>query len=287
MKILVTGGNGFIGKNFCLSDFEGNELIPLVRSESSSFVGNFRLSDGSVETLKKSLDGVDAVVHLATCYIAEHKASDIGKLLEANIQFGTNLLEAMTEVGVNKILNVGTVWQKFQAEQYRYGNLYAATKQAYQEILSWYCDAKGISAINLHLTDTYGAGDTRRKLIQLLVDAAVSGDVLDMSPGEQTLELTHIDDVVSALKIACGHLNTQLPGEINTYSLLAGGALSLREIVAVVEQKTNAKVNVNWGARSYRMREVMTPPYTAYNKLPGWSPTTSLGQGIELLWRAK
>lgn len=287
MKILVTGGNGFIGKNFCLSDFKGNELIPLVRSESSSFVENYRVSDGSVETLKNSLEGVDAVVHLATCYIAEHKASDIDKLLEANIQFGTNLLEAMTEVSVNKLLNVGTVWQKFQAEQYRYGNLYAATKQAFQEILSWYCDAKEISAINLHLTDTYGAGDTRRKLIQLLLDSANSGAVLDMSPGEQKLELTHVDDVISALKIACDLLKSQLPRENNTYSLLTGGELTLREIVAIVEQETNAKVSVNWGARPYRMREVMAPPFAAYTKLPGWSPTVSLEEGIKLLWKDK
>ena len=87
-------------------------------------------------------------------------------------------------------------WQHFGTPDYRPVNLYAATKQAFEDVLAYYADAQGIAAVTLELYDTYGPGDPRRKLIRILFEAARSGEPIQLSPGEQVIELLHVDDAV-------------------------------------------------------------------------------------------
>lgn len=283
MRILVTGANGFIGQRFCVSELPGVEVVALVRSSVLAPCKNFKVYDGTIESIISALDGVDVVLHLATLYVAEHQSSDISGLIDANITFGTLLLDAMRHASVKKIVNVGTVWQRYDAKDHSYANLYAATKQAYQEIVTWYCDAYDLSAINLHLGDTYGEGDKRRKLVQLLIEVQRNGSCLDMSGGEQKIDLCHVSDVIAGLRIACEMVLTITPGQIETYSLLSNNAISIRDLVALVEDVLDVKLQINWGARPYRKREIMCPPYSAYDTLPGWTPEVDISQGILLL----
>lgn len=282
MRVLVTGASGFIGSQFCKYKRDEFEIVALVRDISKvNFDGvEVRYFDGSYQSLVDSLQDVDAVLHLATTYIAEHKAEDIGRLIDSNVMFGTMLLEAMAEQGVTKLVNIGTTWQKFNGEDHRYANLYAATKQAFQEIVNWYSDAKGLSVINLHLNDTYGEEDTRKKLIQLLIETAKSGVTLAMSPGEQRFETCHIGDVLDGLSIALKNLNQTEDTLNSTYALLTGEDKSLRELVAEIEQAVGKPLCIEWGAREYRKREVMSVPFDHYQILPQWSPKIGLKEGI-------
>lgn len=286
MRVLVTGANGFVGQNFCKNVAADFDVVALVRNESGRFNDLCRVFDGSYDSLLSAMNGVDVVLHLATCYVADHCHDIIPNMVQSNIEFGTLLLEAMNQSGVSRIVNVGTVWQKYEAKDYRYGNLYAATKQAFQEIVSWYCDSKGFSAINLHLSDTYGEGDKRKKILQLLLNLAESGEPLDMSGGVQKIELTHIDDVVQALYIACDLVSEQVKHSCTTYSLLTGNEISLKNLAIVVESVIGKPLKINWGVRPYRDREVMSTPHNAYQKLPVWQPQVSLHEGIRRVFQS-
>ncbi|EMK3755670.1 NAD(P)-dependent oxidoreductase [Providencia rettgeri] len=283
MKILVTGASGFIGSQFCKYHSSEFEPIALVRNANSS-IKKSRYYDGSYDSLCQALEGIDIVLHLATYYSAEHNPDDIHKLIDANISFGTYLLEAMKEKQVKKFINIGTTWQNYMGDKHRYANLYAASKQAFQEIVNWYVDSQNYSVINLHLNDTYGEEDTRKKLIQLLIECAITGRELKMSPGEQQFESCYIHDIIQGLEIALKMIIDSPPNYNETYSLLSGNNCSLKELASIIEKVTNKKISIHWGGRPYRDREIMKIPYHCYETLPGWQPKTSIHDGIEILF---
>lgn len=110
----------------------------------------------------------DAVIHLAALYVNQHKPADIFELANSNIVFGTHILEAMTKNGVAKFLNIGTRWQHLGNKRYNPANLYSATKEAFKAILMYY-ETRGLKHKTLEFGDTYGSGDTRKKIMELLI----------------------------------------------------------------------------------------------------------------------
>lgn len=112
----------------------------------------------------------DIVIHIASLTSVTHDYSTIENLLRSNIEFPTKLLEAMEVAGVKKFINTGTTWQNYNSADYEPVNLYAATKQAFEDILKYYIFAKGFSSITLRLFDTYGPNDTRKNLYHYLID---------------------------------------------------------------------------------------------------------------------
>ncbi|SBT11694.1 NAD-dependent epimerase/dehydratase family protein [Vibrio celticus] len=284
MKILVTGATGFVGQQFITSMYEYYEIHALVRNQGVSIAGvHVHYYDGTIGSIKNALKDIDVVLHLATCFRALHTEDDIDPLLEANIVFGTHLLEAMKQTKTSKIVNVGTTWQRFNCEYYRYANLYAATKQAFQELLGFYSDAYQWQSLNLHFNDTYGKEDHRKKIIQLLIETAINKGTLDMSLGEQRFETCYISDAVNALNIGLERvLSTRVPLN-EEFSILTGNDTSLKELVVIIEDEIGLPININWGARAYREREVMKIPFSSYQCLPNWNKKVSLKEGIKLL----
>lgn len=273
----VTGVTGFIGGKLAdrlLAD--GWAVHALLRPTSSADGLDPRLSlhrhDGTAASLATILTGAapDIVFHLASLYLADHRPDEVDDLVASNILFPTQLAEAMTAAGLRRLVNTGTAWQHFGTSDYNPVNLYAATKQACLDMLRYYHEARGLSVVTLKLFDTYGAGDKRRKLVQLLVDAASSGEPLGMSPGEQIVDLTHVDDVVEAFVVAAGRLlATEHP--VNESFFVSGERLSVQELVATVGKLLGQTITVEFGARPYRSREVMRPVAASdAHHLPGW-----------------
>jgi nucleoside-diphosphate-sugar epimerase len=289
MKIALTGIGGFLGAELARRLVaDGHDVCAIVRPETQlahiadlRAVIDVRVHDGSTQHLIDLVGhfAPDQVMHLASNFLAEHKPENIEELIRSNIQFPTQLLEAMAQAGCRQFVNTGTSWQHFVGIDYRPVNLYASTKQAFEDILTYYSDAHAVSTITLKLFDTYGPNDRRRKLIRLLMDASASGNLLEMSPGEQLIDMVHSDDVVSAFVLASRRLCGSAQPICESF-LLAGERLSLRGLVALIEQIGGQKINVAWGARPYRKREVMNPIEVAGLILPGWSPKVSLEKGL-------
>lgn len=279
---LITGVTGFIGGKLAsrlLAD--GWTVHALVRpgSDLASIPDvQVHVHDGSMAGLADILARAepDIVFHLASLYLGEHQPDQIEELVASNIRFPTQLAEAMTATGATRLINTGTAWQHFRTDGYNPVNLYAATKQACLDLLRFYHDARDLSCITLKLFDTYGAGDKRRKIVQLLLDAASTGATLQMSPGEQILDLIHVDDVTEAFVAAAERL-LAAEDKVNEEYLLSGERFTLKELAGEVEASTARSISVEFGARPYRAREVMLPvePSPA-TRLPGWSPKRRL-----------
>ena len=293
MRFLITGATGYIGTNLCQSLLiDGHDICCIVRktSDTSNLTSmdskNIKLkSPSTYEETVKTIDEEkpDIVIHLASLFIARHKSHNIIPLIESNITFPTQLLEAMSECGINRFINIGSLWQNYDGSGYNPSCLYAATKQAFQDIMKYYEEACEIRSITLKLSDTYGPDDPRPKILNLILKSAQTGDTLAMSPGEQLLDFVYIDDVVRAIKMATEILiskkNKITPNE---YVISSKKPLTLIELTELIAEKTNAKLNIEWGALSYRDREIMVP-CNGGKWLPGWEPKVDIESGIKSL----
>lgn len=222
------------------------------------------------------------VFHLASLFLARHQPEDIGPLITSNVLFSTQLLEATAMAGCQCFINTGTAWQHFESRAYDPVCLYAATKQAFEQILAFYVNTTALRAVTLKLFDTYGPGDPRPKLFGLLQRTASEGGVLEMSPGEQQMDIVHIDDVVPAFAMAAERLLRGEGAKMETFAVSAGQTRSLKEVVETYRRVVSPNLQVRWGGRPYRPREVMVP-WTGGVPVPGWAPRISLEEGLRTL----
>ena len=291
MRALVTGATGFVGRHLVATLLrQGEEVHLLVRAGSSRRrasdlpgVPVWHEHDGTTENMLRIMERVmpDTVFHLASLVAAQHRSENVSPLIESNVLLGTQLLEAMTRVGVSCLVNTGTFWQHFESREYNPVCLYAATKQAFEDILRFYAESSPLRALTLKLFDVYGPGDDRNKLFSLLRDAATSGTVLSMTPGDQQMDLVYVDDVLRAFLHAGELLRTEA-GNVRgkSYAVSSGQRHSLKEVVSVYERVTGKSLDIRWGGRPYRAREVMVP--WRGEALPGWRAKVNLEQGINL-----
>jgi len=292
---LITGATGFVGSRLAIKLVSYGYRVHIVVRENSKIdqieeVGNkiiLHCHDGSTESMvnivKESMPEI--VFHLASIFISEHQENDVEPLIESNLLFGTQLLEAMNLAGVKKIINTGTSWQHYNGAEYNPVNLYAATKQAFESVIKYYVEACGFQVITLELFDTYGRNDPRKKIINLLMSAAKTGNKLKMSPGEQMIDLVHIDDVVNAYIRASLMLFKQKNLYNMSFSVGTGNPIKLKELVRVMEKITKIKINVEWGSREYRKREVMIVDNSLDNIISS-EGAVKLDDGISEIWES-
>ena len=283
---LVTGATGFVGRHLVLRLVrEGWKVHIVIREGSKHGIPELAQAinhahDGTTEGMIALVAEAkpDAVFHLASLFLSQHEPKDIASLVLSNILFGNQLLEAMRINGVSQFINTGTSWQHFNNEDYNPVCLYAATKQAFEDILAYYIEAASIKAITLQLFDTYGPEDPRPKLFHLLEKTAKSQEPLSMSPGEQLIDLVYIDDVIDAYLCAHKELETMAAGR-QVYAVSSGNPIPLKVLVQQYAEITKQTIAVNWGARPYRYREVLVP-WNRGKRMEGWLPKISLIKGI-------
>lgn len=288
-RAFVTGATGYIGTQLCqrlLADgWQVHILVresgpPLPKTLAGAVVSHSY--NGSTQSVQDAVGAAkpDVVFHLASLVIAEHRSEQVTDLIHSNVLFGTQLVEACAHAGVKSFINTGTSWQHYRSDSYDPVCLYAATKQAFEDILDFYTDAFPIRAITLKLFDTYGPDDPRPKLINLLLTTMKTGGALGMSPGEQVLDLVHINDVTRAFVLSAQQLlDGGAPRPHERYAVSSGDSLTVQQLVAILEKISSKHINIIFGARPYREREVMVP-WQAGHHPPGWKAEIDIRSGL-------
>lgn len=289
MKILVTGANGFIGQNLVKVLLDKNyevHCIVRVDSNTSNISQNITIFkydqniDGLIEYFNEQK--FDGLIHLASLFLATHTKNDISNLISSNIKFGTELLEACKISDVKWFINTGTFWQNYENEDYNPVNLYASTKEAFENIAKYYTETSNLIFTNIKLNDTFGANDTRNKVFNLWNKIAKSGETLEMSAGEQIIDISYIDDVVLAYEVLITHLSSDQKEDFKSKEFVVTNneKYSLKELSKLFEEATNTKLSIKWGARPYREREVMIP-YNNGEIVPNWKQKYTLKEAIK------
>jgi nucleoside-diphosphate-sugar epimerase len=293
-SILITGATGYIGSNLARQMVREGFTVHIVARKTSSY---YYLSDikekliihyydGSMDSITSAMreSRPEIIFHLASLFLANHKAEDVERLIESNILFGAQILDALDPLSTTKFVNVSTSWEHYNKSDYDPVCLYAATKKAFEDILIYYIHTKNIKTISLELSDSYGPNDNRKKLFYLLNHLQI-GSTLKMTPGEQLLDLVFITDIVEAIFHCYELVNDFGDAKHDHYSVSSGAPIRLREVVEQYLAISKKKVSIEWGGIPYREREVMDPR-TATLILPGWKPKFTLAEGLSIVWNS-
>ena len=287
MKILITGATGYIGSKLVRKLKEkGYRIFAIARKFSHTEKISAYIEDVIyVETYEKLYDDLlkikaDYLINLAGVYYGNHDARRLYELLECNVLFCSMVLDAAINSGVKKIVHTSSVQQRFDNEVYHPINIYAATKQAFEDMLAFYTKNEKAMSITLQLFDSYGADDCRNKVFQLVRNLD-DGESFDMSSGLQKMYFCYIDDVVSAFDTAIGYLSDKDLGFNKKYAVRSDDPIALRELIEKYLEKSGKKLRINFGVRENPNKEIMDP--SGYGEvLPGWSPRISYENGIDL-----
>lgn len=286
MKILITGASGFIGQNLITSLYKQGCDVHAVIRETSKYENNkidvFRYN-GKPELLidyfyRKQFDGV---VHLASLFLSEHTPKDISFLMSSNLTFGTEILEACKSSRVKWFITTGTFGQNYMNNDYNPVNLYSATKEAFRTIAEYYIQTSDIVFSTIKLFDTFGPNDTRPKIIKLWSEMIQTGKTLKMSGGEQIVDMNYIEDVTNAYKILIKHLSQENRRKFNRSEFVVSSneRMTLKQFAEVFEEIADKKLNILWGERPYRSREVMNPWDKGIN-VPEWKQKYTIREAL-------
>ncbi len=287
MTMLITGATGYIGREFVKAYSEEYNIIALIRD--SSDISQLEALNCTIERFADfseidtifSENNIDGVLHFASNVVVEHTVNQIDSLLESNIKFGVYLLEACKKYNVKWCINTGTFWQNYESEDYNPVNLYAATKEAFQDIAKYYTQISDLIFTTIKLNDTFGPNDTRPKIFNLWDKYSKSGEILDMSKGEQVIDISYIEDVLSAFKTMIENLQNDDNTIYNNscYVVSSSQRMPLKKLAILFEKVTKKKLNINWGGRPYRDREVMKP-YDSGILVSNWKQKYTLEEAI-------
>ena len=316
-RIVVTGATGFLGGTLCRA-LKSAGCNPLAIGRDMSRLA--LLKREGIETLSADLADCDpahltgqisrpaAIVHAAALSSPWGRASEFRR---ANVDATRNIISAAALAGAERFVLISspTVYFRFQ-DQFALGecaplpapvNAYAATKREAETTVA----SSGFAhRIILRPRGLYGKGDTA--LLPRLIRAARSGPLPLVREGIAQTDITHVDDVVSAIMAT---LLADLPMGTHVFNISGGEPLAMRYIISQACRMQNiephwrrvpALVLIN-AARLLEKAHALMPGYpepkiTAYSagilaysqtldisaaaRVLGWQPRVSFEDGL-------
>ena len=272
-KILITGSNGFVGKNILIELLPKYKIYVTVRKE---FFRQRKKTDKNLLfiifknhndlNIKLKKIKVDYVIHCATNYLKVHKSNDIHDLINTNITFGNIILENLNKMNVKKFINFSTVWQDFDGKENLPFNLYSATKSAFENIIRYYeIKLKNISFYNLYIGDTYGYHDNRKKIINVIKTRINSNKLINITSKNLFLNLLNVFDITNAIKIL---LKKNIKS--GNYNLTNKSFIKISKVLDILRKKYNFKISLK-----YNSNRIIKFKIFKLKRLPYWKPVKS------------
>ena len=292
MRVLLTGGSGFVGSHTArrlLS--EGHEVALVLRQPSKAtrlkdILDRTVVVESDLERITDCRDIItdfnpEAVVHTAWAGVAGKDRNDLGQV--DNITASTDLMRLSVEIGVRYFLGFGS-----QAE---YGpcparvdetqrpaptTLYGGAKLATGMNLSLMAAQTGMGFCWLRLFSSYGPDDSPAWVISYLVDTFLAGQRPSLTECEQMWDFIYIEDVAGAVAAA---LSRRAEG---TFNLGSGTAVPLRDVVTFIRDRIDPDLEIGFGDVPYRPDQVMhlEANIEALEAATGWSPQVALNDGL-------
>ncbi|MFP5471264.1 MAG: SDR family oxidoreductase [Bacteroidia bacterium] len=304
MKILITGGAGFIGSNLCERLISRGYFVTCVDNLSTGRKQNiehllsnskFEFVQGDIADLNLMMNltkGVDAVLHQAALGSVPRSIDNPLATNHANITGFLTVLTAAKENNVERFVYAASSstygdnykLPKVEEEIGKPLSPYAVTKLVNELYADVFSKLFGIKTIGLRYFNVFGPNQDPNgayaavipKFIQLLKEGkspTIHGD------GSQSRDFTYIENVLDANELA---ITTQNPEAFNqVYNVACGNAESLTDITKYLIRKINTNVAIEFVAPRKGDIKDSLADISKISRLLGYSPKVSVYEGLD------
>jgi UDP-glucuronate 4-epimerase len=303
MRILVTGGAGFIGSHFAetalrlghavalLDDFNDFYDPAIKRRNIAAFREDAPLFEADIrdaETVQKLVGGgkFDAIVHLAARAGVRPSIQQPRLYLETNINGTFNLLDAARAAGVPRFIcaSSSSVYGVLKTAPFREDmclnqtiSPYAATKLAGEQLCSNYSHLYGLRTINLRFFTVYGPRQRPDLAIHAFTKNIVEGRPIQRyGDGSTRRDYTYIDDIIQGM-IACLSYEGAL---CDVFNLGENQTTTLLELIATIEQALGKQAVIKEMPEQPGDVPLTYADISKARALLGYQPQTNIADGI-------
>jgi UDP-glucose 4-epimerase len=296
VRVAVTGGCGFIGSHVVdkLVDAGHDVLVIDQARQWSNPAAEYLIADlFDIEALDSALEGADAVFHLAGAADVNDIAADPLRAIRLNVDGTGCVLDRARRRGCRRVVLASTVWvygstagtgertEDALVDLRQAGHLYVSTKLAAELVTHSYKEMYGQEFTILRYGVPYGPRMRDALVIAKFVRAAqLRQPIVVAGTGNQYRNFVYVEDLARA------HVLALAPAAANQTLALEGDTpVTITEIAEIVRQLISS-VPIQYTPSRTADFQGSTISNRLAKELIGWSPTTSLAEGIRryLAW---
>ena len=298
MRVLVIGGNGFIGSHLTdallarghrvrsFDRFSERYRQPL--SGVEYVLGDF----GDQAAVMNALEGVDIVFHLASATVPGTSNHDPASDVRSNIIGTLGILDACVKRGVGRVVYAssgGAVYgipEVTPTPENRAAlpiSSYGITKLCVEKYLHLYRHLHGLDYVVVRPSNPYGPRQNPEGIqgaVGVFLGRVAKGlPITIWGDGSVVRDYLHVRDLAAGM---CAAAFADVPGRI--FNLGSGEGVSLRGLISIIEDVVQETVAVeNLPARAFDVPEIRLDIRCAEDALD-WHPTIGLREGIAETW---
>jgi len=254
MKILVTGGSGFLGSHVgdALSD-AGHEVTLFDLNPSPWLRDNQTMMCADIldqESINKAVKSSDVIYHLAALADINEAIFKPRETVEINLLGTLNLLEAARDFGVERFVFASSIYV-YSDE----GSFYRTSKQACELLLQDYFEEYGLDYTILRFGSLYGPRSNQSNNIYNLLNQAINDNKIEYyGTGEEIREYIHVLD---AAAMSADILTEEFKEQI--VHLTGTERMSSRELLSMIQEIMGNKIDISFQMKKDKGHYVQTP----------------------------
>lgn len=287
MRVLVTGGSGFVGSHLVDKLRDRGITVRVFDMVMPTFRESIEFYHGSLldlEALRMAMSGVDAVYHLAAVADVKDVFEDPHYSESINVRGTINVLEASRKAKVHRLVYGSTTWvysdvtEPFITEDTPLrapSHLYTATKIASEYYCQSYSKLYGLPVTILRYGIPYGPRSRDGAVVPIFVQKALRGEPLTLAgDGSQFRKFVYVEDLAEGNVLAL-----QTAAENNVYNLDGNEKVTIKRIAETVQKLVgNTKIEyIPARPGDFSGKEISSE--RAKREL-GWEPQISFEEGV-------
>ncbi|CAN5374163.1 ADP-glyceromanno-heptose 6-epimerase [soil metagenome] len=298
MRVLVTGGAGFIGSNLVKKLFEyGHETVAADDFSSATWT-NLTDFAGDILTLElfkdikplRACGPFDVIFHQAS--ITDTTVDDQKKMMQNNVEAFRNLLELAVEwkcrvvwASSCSIYGQGPVPMK-ESQPPDPLNVYAFSKLAMERLAEKYRERLAQPVVGLRYSNVYGPGEAHKGKFSSMIHQLAKQMRAGKRPrifraGEQKRDFVYIEDVLQA---NLRGMQSRTSGHFNAG---AGASWSFNEVISHLNRVLKTKLQPEYFENPYSFTQDWTETdLTEAKRALGYAPAFDLAKGIDAYFKS-
>jgi UDP-glucose 4-epimerase len=263
MKVLVTGGAGFIGSHL-VEHFQGKAEVRVLDNLRSGYRRNLdgfdvEFIEGSIldaDAVKRAVEGVDYVFHLAALISVPESMAKPRECVDLNVTGLLNVLEAAADAGARKLVlassaaiygNNPTV-PKVETMLPEPKSPYAITKLDGEYYNAMFTTEGRLETASMRFFNVFGPrqdpNSAYAAAVPIFIRKALAGEPLTIyGDGGQTRDFIYVKDIVAALVFAA-----TTPGMTGTFNVGYGASTTINDIAQTIIAEAGSDSEIRYEA---------------------------------------